>query len=241
MQAGDVGFVFIHGAGGTQSKWRSIQSGMRGYRASYVDLPGHGANALEPQASIEAYATGLSDTIQGDVIVVGHSMGGMIGIELAARNQHVKGLALVASHYALPVHDRILSQLKEGSFPESLFYASYRKPVNPQLLEQEKEEISLVPVETTYLDFRACNSYVNGREAIARLNIPILALYGADDRLLPVAAQDNLMQANTLASATSVTEAGHYVMLERPQDVVDALLAFEDRVVRQQCHKWLKP
>ncbi|QSO53970.1 alpha/beta fold hydrolase [Alicyclobacillus curvatus] len=230
MAAGNLEFLFIHGAGGTRSKWREVQPGLTGVRAQYIDLPGHGANSGSPLEFIEAYAAALSDTIQDDTIVVGHSMGGLIGIELTLRNPHVKGLVLVASHYALPVHDKILSQLAAGSFPDSLFYASYKKGVDPQLLEQERAETALVPVETTFLDFQACNSYVHGREAISRLTVPILAVYGADDRLLPQTAKDDITQACHTALVTSVADAGHYVMLERPREVVSALLKFKSQV-----------
>ncbi|KPV42897.1 alpha/beta fold hydrolase [Alicyclobacillus ferrooxydans] len=230
MSRDTLPFLFIHGAGGTQSKWRSIRDRLSDPADVYVDLPGHGTHEGTPSETIEAYAEGVSEMMNTDVIVAGHSMGGLIGIEVAARNPHVKGLVLVASHYVLPVHSKILSQLAEGTFPESLFYASYRKPLDPELLEHERKERCLVSPRTTFLDYQACNEFTHGREAIARLNIPVLAVYGADDRLLPPTASADLQQVSGTASAVVVNEAGHYVMLERPEEVAGTLRAFRRRV-----------
>lgn len=221
-----LAFLFIHGAGGTKSKWRSVQEKLVHVDSESIDLPGHGSSQEGPLASIEAYAEWLNHSIQKDVVLVGHSMGGLIGIELAARNKHVKGLVLAASHYRLPVHVDILTKLSEGVFPESLFYASYSKQANPELLEQEKAEISLVPMQTTLLDYECCNRYSRGQEVFSRLDLPILALYGGGDRLLPRTAMEEVRTANPRAHTQVVADTGHYPMLEKPDEFVSDLLRF---------------
>jgi len=228
-----VPFLFLHGAGGTKSKWRLVQERLSSVGAEYVDLPGHGTDSGLAATSIEKCAEMLSPTIHQDMMVVGHSMGGLIGIELAMRNKHVKGLVLVSSHYTLPVHPTVLSQLAEGGFPESLFYASYNKQASKELLEQELAELSLVSQQTAFLDFDSCNAYSGGKEAFSRLEIPILALYGSSDRLLPRTAMEDAMAANPRVSTRVVQDSSHYIMLEQPGEFVRALLHFHDATFRE--------
>lgn len=223
-----IPFLFLHGAGGTKSKWRLVQERLASVEAEYVDLPGHGTDTGLAATSIERCAETLSPTILQDVMVVGHSMGGLIGIELAMRNKYVKGLVLVSSHYTLPVHPTVLSQLADGVFPESLFYASYNKQASKELLEQEHAELSLVSQQTAFLDFDACNAYSGGKDVFSRLEIPLLALYGSSDKLLPRTAMEDAMAANPRVSTRVVQDASHYMMLEQPDEFVSALLRFHD-------------
>lgn len=212
-----LGFLFIHGAGGTKSKWRQLPAYLGELPARYIDLPGHGDNHDEPCSSIEQYAERLCGQIQEDVIVVGHSMGGLIGIELAKRSNRVKGLVLVASHYQLPVHPSVLDQLSQGVFPEKLFYASYSQTIDSKLLTQELEEIDAVPISTTHRDYICCDQYSNGRQAVSEINVPILGLYGAVDRLLPKDAEEALKRENAWVLTESVEGSGHYMMIEQPK------------------------
>lgn len=219
-------FLFIHGAGGTNSKWRYIRPNFSDVHAHFINLPGHGDNRDDPCASIEEYADRLSLQIQDDVLVIGHSMGGLIGIELAKRSKKVKGLVLVSSHYHLPVHSSLLEQLSQGTFPEKFFYASYDKSIDEKLLEEEKAEISLVQIDTTYRDYMCCEQYSNGCEVISALNIPIMGLYGSADRMLPKDAEEAIQRSNAGVISETVEGAAHYMMIEQPEMLTTHLRRF---------------
>ncbi|WDL95503.1 alpha/beta fold hydrolase [Alicyclobacillus sp. ALC3] len=218
-------FLLLHGAGGTRSKWRRLLQTEVGSECIAVDLPGHGSNHGLVPKTISDYAAIISSDLAEDVVVVGHSMGGLIGIELAAMNPHVRGLVLVASHARLPVGESVLTALQQGEFPDGLFYASYAKSVDPGLLEEERGELGLVSSATAHTDFAACHAY-DGELTFSRLDIPILAVYGAQDRLLPKDAKTRLQTLNTHVMARDIPQCGHYIMLERPEELADALQSF---------------
>ena len=46
MTSSKLPFFFIHGAGGTKSKWRTLDS-IRDI-SQFIDLPGHGENDAPP-------------------------------------------------------------------------------------------------------------------------------------------------------------------------------------------------
>ncbi|QQE77582.1 alpha/beta fold hydrolase [Alicyclobacillus sp. SO9] len=223
-------FLFIHGAGGTKSKWRFVRERLPESDGLYIDLPGHGVETGAAKESIRAYAEALSEQIHQDVVIVGHSMGGLIGIELAARNPHVKGLIMVASHYRLPVHEKILSRLRDGEFPNSLFNASYRKNADRKLIEDERTEITLVSTEITLSDYECCNRYDDGKATLSKLTLPVHVLYGSEDKLLPPLSKDEMLAANSRVRTWVIPSAAHYVMLERPDETVSYIRSIRDEI-----------
>ncbi|GAE27385.1 alpha/beta hydrolase fold [Halalkalibacter wakoensis JCM 9140] len=223
-------FLFIHGAGGTQSKWRLIKEAFTSDEATFIDLPGRKKNAELSERTIREFSSALSSSIGEDTIVVGHSMGGLIAMDLAIKNPNVKGIVLVASHFHLPVHEKVLNQLENGTFPEGLFFASYSKQADTKLLEEEKEELSLVDMNQIFIDFSACNDYKNGKETFAELQVPILIIYGDEDRMLPKDSREQVLALNKHTSIKTIEKSGHYVMLEQPEKLLVELRNFQKEV-----------
>ncbi|HET7521880.1 MAG TPA: alpha/beta hydrolase [Bacillales bacterium] len=218
--------LFVHGAGGSANKWRYVEQYLGDAPSAVIDLPGHGASSSAVPPSIEQYADRLNEAIQEDVIIVGHSMGGLIGMELAARNEQVKGLVLACSHYRLPVNEKFLRLLADGEYPDKFFYAAFGGSAVPGLLKQEKEEHDAVPIETALADFTSCSEYKKGKDIISTLRIPILAVYGAEDRMIPPDSEKKLLDASPKAETVTIDGAGHYAILEAPQVFTETVLQF---------------
>lgn len=222
--------IFIHGAGGTDNKWRKVKDDLKDLDCDFISLPGHGLNEAPICETIEQYAEQLSGTITENCIVVGHSMGGMIAIELAARNQYVKGIVLAASFYELPVHPKIIQSLADGVFPESVFRASYAKEIDESLLAEEKQELDQAPTDVAMKGFIACDRYKNGEATFSQLTIPILAIAGDEDRLIPNGAIETLQGKNSRTEGVTIAGAGHYIHLEKSDAFVNELLRFSQQV-----------
>jgi pimeloyl-ACP methyl ester carboxylesterase len=99
------GAVFLHGSALRTDLWHYQLSGIGGHRCVFFDLRGHGLS--EPkgdrQFSIGALADDLRSVIEDsglkEVVLVGHSIGGMVALELCAAHPDlvdsvVKGLVL---------------------------------------------------------------------------------------------------------------------------------------------------
>jgi len=81
--------VLIHGLAGTAEVWRPLIAALGdGWRGQWlaVDLPGHGRSPRRGSYSIGGYAADVAALIgrRRDVVVVGHSMGGAVGLALAS-------------------------------------------------------------------------------------------------------------------------------------------------------------
>lgn len=101
--------VLVHGIRTSATMWRSqlVHLADRGIPATAVDLPGHGTRMAEDFTIDEAFRT-IDDAVRdaarhGPVLLVGHSMGGLLSLEYTGAEQTPPVAGLVAaSCTALP-------------------------------------------------------------------------------------------------------------------------------------------
>lgn len=84
-------YVLVHGAWQAPYVWDAVRTDLenRGNKVIIVELPGHGSdNSLTHTLTLDVYANKVIDAItpiQEKVILVGHSMGGMVVSQVAER------------------------------------------------------------------------------------------------------------------------------------------------------------
>ena len=83
--------VLVHGIRTSATMWRSQLAHLadRGVEAVAIDLPGHGTRLHETFTLDDAFET-IDEAVRsaaerGPVLLVGHSMGGLVSIEYAGR------------------------------------------------------------------------------------------------------------------------------------------------------------
>ena len=247
--------VFVHGAQHDHSVWilQSRYLAHHGYSVLAFDLPGHMRSAGPPLETVEAIADRLADALRvaniGQMIVVGHSMGSLIALELARRlPDAVRGVALVATAFPMRVADPLLNATRAAPaeamnminvWSHSASIDGFdRKPSNPapgfsnmwqnlRLMQRihGRDGDAVLPV-----DFAACNRYAGGLEAAAALQCPALFVLGASDVMTPPRAAKALIEACREAHVVTLPHAGHSLMAEAPDGVRNALADFAARV-----------
>ena len=247
--------VFIHGAEHDHSVW-SLQSrylAHHGYSVLAFDLPGHMRSAGPALASVEAMADRLHDSIEASgarrVLVVGHSMGSLITLELARRiGERMLGAALVSTAFPMSVSDALLAATRDDA-PAAMdminvwshsasIEAFQRKPSNPgpgfsnvwQNLRLMQRIASRDGPEVLALDFAACNAYAGGPEAARSMTCPALFVLGQQDLMTPVRSARSLIDACADATVVVLEGGGHSLMAEQPDKVLAALKQFAARV-----------
>jgi pimeloyl-ACP methyl ester carboxylesterase len=235
--------VFIHGAGGDHAVW-ALQSryfAYHGHNLLAVDLPGHGRSQGNPLASIAAMADWVVALLDaagaGKAALVGHSMGSLIALNAAAcfpervekiallgtvaPMQVSAGLLEAAEHQEHEAFDMInlwghapVSHLGGNTFPGVWMMGSYLR-----LLERTAPG-------TLYRDFAACNSYTSGLEDAARVVCPALLILGARDQMTPPRRARDLAAAIKGSRTVLLDAAGHAMMAEQPDWVLDELIDF---------------
>ena len=234
--------VLVHGAGMDHSVW-SLQSRAlagRGRTVLAVDLPGHGRSGGEALPSVEAIADWLARFINATGLtrtaVAGHSMGAVAALALAAGHPDlVSGLGLVGAAAAVPVHADLVAAAAE-ELPAAVamitawgFSAAAAMGGNPspglwfagggkRLLERSRPGV-------LHTDLAACNAYTDGLAAAARVTCPTVVVAGGGDRMTPAATGAALAAAIPGARTVVLDGAGHMLMAERPDAVLEALLS----------------
>lgn len=98
-----VQVVLVHGIRTSSTMWRAQVAHLRerGNPVVAVDLPGHGTRRAEQFTLDEAFATidhAVRDAAtRGPVLLVGHSMGGLLSIEYVGREERPPVAAFVAA------------------------------------------------------------------------------------------------------------------------------------------------
>ena len=112
------GAIFIHGSALRTDMWHYQFDGLGEHRLIFCDLRGHGLSgpAGEKDYSMETLTADLCDLLEEldleEVVIVGHSVGGMIALELCKRfpdrvGRQVKGLVLTNTTYG-PVTETLI-------------------------------------------------------------------------------------------------------------------------------------
>ncbi len=102
----DTTFVLVHGLGGSHLNWVQVAPGLAGLgRILALDLPGFGYTARNGRGSgvmdgRQVLSRFIADRASGRVVLVGNSMGCVIGImQAAVEPDHVAGLVLTGSPF----------------------------------------------------------------------------------------------------------------------------------------------
>ena len=238
--------VMIHGAQNDHSVW-ALQSrylAHHGFGVLAVDLPGHGRSRGPALRSVQEMASWLLSLLDAAGVekasLVGHSMGSLIALEAAHRApDRITRLALLGATYPMKVSDTLLDAAREAEgdaidMVNIWSHSSYaQKPSCPGpgfyvsgMSKRLMERISAQGEDLLFhTDFTACNSYANGEAAAASVRCPVQFIFGSKDMMTPPRSTKALLAA--LPGAKTVTvDAGHQMMAEQPDAVLDALVTF---------------
>jgi pimeloyl-ACP methyl ester carboxylesterase len=225
--------VLIHGAGGSS---QSFQPQIRGLDHDLnilaLELPGHGRTPGPGKSSIAAYAEWVQEIISGSSIesfyLGGHSMGGAISLEMALRfPDKMEGLILLATGATMAVSSKILTGLKEqpDQTIEKINQWCYPKGTAPQLIAQSIQLMKLTPASVILDDFKACNQFHRESE-ITAIRVPTLILVGEEDIMTPPDFSHFLHKNIPSSQIAVIPGSGHMIMLEKHQEVNQAVKAF---------------
>jgi pyruvate dehydrogenase E2 component (dihydrolipoamide acetyltransferase) len=227
-----VPVLFLHGFGGDLGNWLfNVDAVAEAAPVIALDLPGHGESTPKlpgtSLASLAGFVAGFLDKLDVErAHVVGHSMGGAIGAQLALDHpQRVASLTLVCS---AGLGDEINSGYTSG-----FVSAASRRELKP-VVEQLFADPSLVSRQLLddLLKYKRLDGvsellgglggalFANGRQAETpgrRLaGIPLLVVWGAEDRIIPATHAANAPAGAPAGAQVEVLSgAGHMVMMEK--------------------------
>lgn len=235
--------VFVHGAGLDHSWWglQSRYFGYHGFNVLAVDLPGHGRSEGPPLASVGEMADWvlrLLDRLKlQTAALVGHSMGSLVALECAARQPaRIERIALIGTAYPMKVGEAFLAAAQENRQDaydmETIWGHSPQVPLggNPNpgmwMYGDTLARLARLAPGVLHNDLRACNDYAGGEAAAAKVTCPALFILGRRDQMTVPKAGQAFAQLLPGAKIVQIAPAGHSLMAEAPDAVLDALIDF---------------
>jgi pimeloyl-ACP methyl ester carboxylesterase len=276
--------VFVHGYTLSMASWtfqrRSLASELataNGHRPDarlvFYDQRGHGASGRgkAERSTIQQLARDLATVLErrvpdGPVVLVGHSMGGMTIMGLAALRPELFGskisaVALLATssgqladlNFGLP---ELLTRVRAAVFPVAAWTMRHRPAFAERTRRLAADVVSAVtrslsfasadvdPALVHYVDSMIAGTPVDviaefypalaGLDETGSLEplrrVPTLVLTGDKDKMIPMEHSELLLERLPDAAYVVVPDAGHLVMLEKPDEVTEALTALLRRV-----------
>lgn len=217
--------VWLHGAGLSAETWAGRAQGR------CLNLPGHGGTPRAETPTVSAFADRVVPMLPaGRFALVGHSLGGMVAMEIAARRaSDIRALVLAETAYTLQARwiDRkgagLAVWLTKRLGPRGvarLTGLGQKPPVKAAL----RQLTAKMPPDALTDALAAAHGF-DGRGLLGRLTMPVLILTGRrNPRTLP--------QARTMArqlpnARLMVLEGGHFLHVDAPRafyGTVDAFL-----------------
>ena len=235
--------VYIHGAVNDHgvltllARWFAHH----GHSVLALDLPGHMRSAGPALTCVEDMADWLLAVMTAAGVpraaLVGHSMGSLVALEAAARApQRVSHLAMLGTCVPMPVPQALLD-LSLSKLPAAIdrvvgfsFSTLAAKPSYPgpgvwlrgagrslmhQVIAHQQDS------RLFHTDFSACNNYTHGLEAALQVPCPAGVVLGQFDQMTSPKAATEVAQR--LKAAVHTVPAGHFLMQEMPDPVLNAL------------------
>ena len=218
--------LLMHGSGLTHIVWSLHEQfyASQGFNVLSVDLPGHGNSEGPSLKSIEEISDWIKALItKADIkkiIIIGHSQGGLVGIDFASRYPELTDkIVLVSTSYKMPVNQDLIDLAETGDEKSILLMMKWG-------YEGSKAFIGGNPVkkiinsardirEILAVDLNACNNYKNGENAIKKINSPTLCIFGDLDKMVPVKVGLKMTEHIKNSETKIISDCGHMIIFEK--------------------------
>ena len=251
--------VLVHGITLSAAVWgNQLHDLAANHRVIAVDQRGHGRSrpGSEP-ADLARLGTDLMTVLEAmevrDAVVVGHSMGGMVVLRLAADrlealSERVAGLVLVGTSggpvsrlpywgQVAPVvaqmtggQIRLSQRTGRGLLPSGdLSYLIARRAFGPRPEPTQVEMTRAIIDDSSPLLVAELLRDVMSVDLcpdLDKVDLPARVVVGSKDRLLPPWTARRLADALPRAELLTLSGCGHMVMLERPLELTAAIERF---------------
>ena len=232
--------VLIHGAAGSHLDWPGDLRRLTDASVFAIDLPGHGRSSGPARSTISEYAEDILEIVNTvgvqRQILVGFSMGSAIALMAALRSgSFLGGLALIGSAPRLQVSPVLLENLAINSDAALQFIIKYSWSKNaPDLIvDRAREQLSKVPTATIMSDYVACNGF-DIKDQLALIKVPTLVISASNDRMTPPRFGQALAAGIPNSRMFTIADAGHMVILEKPDELTDSIQQFVTDISQQR-------
>ncbi len=207
--------LFLHGTGCDSLDWVDVIEGLpRNLRCIAIDFRGHGQSAVPTQpftlADLADDVGHLIDYLELQrLVIVGHSLGGMVAMEVAKHSPCVAGLVLLEGWTSL--------SSAGSTFDPGRFYGSLSQTAIAQIQWKSEETRSRFKSEV-WNNFWESVKEFDGYVYLEQAEIPIYEVFGGMGRNAATEQQLRI-PPNPNIQWVWIPNAGHYLPHECPNEI----------------------
>ncbi len=213
--------------------WEPQLEALSGYDVRVPSLVGRGE-------SIDGWAEQLLAETDGDLALIGASMGGYCALAIAKRApERLRGLVLVGSHASADPpegkvwRDESIARVREGG-PLAQWQAMREFAIgadaDPALSKRLADSVAGLDAEGVVQELVAMIGREDTNDVVRTLPCPLLAIAGERDEGV-IAESKKLIELAPEGELVIVPGANHLVSVQRPDVVNPVLLGFLERCV----------
>lgn len=188
--------------------------------------------------SLAAMAGRIAQSVSGPMVVIGHSMGGRVALELADQAaDRIAGLVLIDTGAGGPTPYEAEGRMKLVALARDEGMASVAKSwLPPMLAPHRRTDMALIDGITAMLlragaaifagQQRALLNRPDRQELLASIQCPMLAVAGSEDAWSPPADHQDMVDRAPHARLKVVEGAGHMLPVEAPDELAEILTRF---------------
>ena len=235
----------IHGNSSSKRVFNSlIASKSYQQRIIAIDLPGHGDNIMDYKkhkdfsfSLYKEYLINKINEIEGNILLIGNSLGGHLAIEVATKIKNLKGLVIFgtppvkrplnleeAFNPVEALHTFFNDNPCEGEINNAIDIAVQNKGVKEQLI---KDFLRTNPfVRSSCAKEITENKLDDEYKLYKNLDVPKLIIHGDTD---PTVNKNYLLELNAISTKSEFVEiknCGHYASIEQPAIFNNLVLKF---------------
>lgn len=227
--------LWVHGLGESSLCFQRVVRELPQYKHWLVDLPGYGRAPWEPAYSLEAAALSLVEILElvGPCLVIGHSMGGVIGTLLCERfPERVRAFINVDGNislgdcgYSRPISSQSLPSFIRSGHQE-LLDELYQIGQSDQAHRGYYVSMNMACPQTVYLHSQQLVQLSKSEkmaQRMAALSLPNAYIAGAPDGAAP-RSLELLKEAGVRLE--KVQPSGHWPFIDQPESFAEMVSVF---------------
>lgn len=240
--------VLLHGFCEDSKLWLEFSEDLREehYRVIAIDLPGFGQSEVASEPGIDYYAAAviavLDELAVPKATLIGHSMGGYVGLSIAASQPHrLRGLGLFHSHPFADSEEKKAARAKSIDFIQRQGHFLYVKQLAPQLFGSRYTGSHPFQVDTVIHraarfpeagiigGLQAMIDRPDRSEVLRTIACPVLFIIGKEDTTIPwdySLAQTQLPAVSSIHILERVAHMGMYEATRQTQLIVRQFVDF---------------
>lgn len=236
--------VLLHGFCEDQRMWEDFSPFLsEEFRVITIDLPGFGQSEVFENICIDDMADAVQEVLKEEnikkCVLVGHSMGGYVGLSFAEKYaENLLGLGLFHSHPYADDDLKKTNRNKSIKFIENYGHALFVKQLFPHLFEENyaRDHRYLLDVLTLRASqlapkgiiaaTKAMRDRKDQTEVLRQADFPILFIIGLKDTAVPQKSAYDMTHLSAVAAVHIFSTIGHMGMFSKQKETQRAIRNF---------------